>query len=97
MVDNCIGINNRRYYLMLLNTITFLLFLAVYPLSLLGNVPSHGQELRVVASTQLISATVGSVLALIYTFFAWYAALTGLYQVDTYSGLMIKENPRKKL
>mmetsp|Transcript_17180 Transcript_17180/g.23174 ORF Transcript_17180/g.23174 Transcript_17180/m.23174 type:complete len:84 (+) Transcript_17180:937-1188(+) len=35
LIDNCVGINNRRYYLMLWNTVAFLSALAIYPLLLL--------------------------------------------------------------
>lgn len=52
--------------------------------------------MRVLAATQLALAGFGFVLSFVYTQFVWYAALTGLYQVDTFSGLLIKENPRKR-
>ena len=84
-MDNCIGINNRRYYLMLWNTITLLMAMAIYPLSLLDqNQPASGQssfglEIKVLASTQLAMAAFGFVLSFFYTLYLWYAGLTGIY------------------
>ena len=75
-----------------------LLCMAVYPLAILDT--EHMKEtpgLRLLVSGQLVTAVFGSILALAYTLFLWFAALTGMYQVDTYSGLLAKENPRKKL
>ena len=84
--------------------------MAIYPLSLLDqnrpaitneaqltDGPTMSLEVRVFASTQLATAFFGLVLSFFYTLYLWYAALTGLYQVDTYNGLLIEENPRKKL
>ena len=87
---------------MLWSTLTLLCVMAIYPLSLLDTASMSIANdrfsgcLRVLASTQLITAAFGAVLSFVFTQFAWYAALTGLYQVDTYSGLLIKEHPRKK-
>ena len=53
--------------------------------------------MRILASSQLAMAFFGLVLSFFYTLYIWYAALTGLYQVDTYNGMLIEENPRKKL
>jgi hypothetical protein len=44
-----------------------------------------------------VTAVFGAILASVYTLYLWYAALTGIYHVDTYSNLLAKENPRKKL
>ena len=76
---------------------TSLLFGVIYPLSLLEHSGSTTATLRLVTSMQLVSATFGAILCLVYTLFVWYAALTGIYQVDTYSNLLTKENSRRKL
>lgn len=96
-MDNCIGIQNRRFYLIFLASISLLLIVSIYPLSLLEHTSNASVSLRLVTSSQLIGATFGAILCLIYTLFAWYAALTGMYQVDTYSSLLARENPRRKL
>ena len=86
---------------MLLSTITFIMMMAIYPLSLLNTASPASERLstglRILASTQLISAAFGFVLSFAYTQFSWYAALTGLYQVDTYSGLKNEDKSTKKL
>jgi len=83
---------------MLWNSITLVLALAIYPLALIDS--PHVKDnmgLRLLVSAQLIASVFGAILALMYTVFLWYAALTGMYQVDTYSNLMARENPRRKL
>ena len=68
---------------MLWSTVTLLMLMAIYPLSLLDTASSTNERLsvglRVLASSQLVSAAFGFVLSVGYTQFAWYAALTGLY------------------
>ena len=79
-MDNCIGINNRRYYLMLWSTMTLLMAMAIYPLGLLDSRPAAvmssdddqppqgmSLEVRVLAATQLVSAAFGLVLSFVYT------------------------------
>ena len=72
---------------MLWSTLTFLFLMALYPLSLIEITPLTPGELsmRLLVSFQLISASFGSFLSLCYTLYLWYAALTGTYEVDTYS------------
>ena len=82
---------------MLLSTMTFVTMAAVYPLMQLGALPEANSALRLVSSTQLVTASIGSLLGLSFTLFAWVSALTGAYQVDTFSGIVVKENPLKKL
>jgi hypothetical protein len=69
------------------STTSFLLIASIYPLSLLEHSRSSSVALRILTSTQLIGATFGSILCLIFTLFLWYAALTGLYHVDIFNGL----------
>lgn len=51
IVDNCIGIKNRRYYLMFWSTTSFLLMASIYPLSLLEHSGSTSVALRILTST----------------------------------------------
>ena len=79
LIDNCIGINNRRYYILLCTIMSLLTVLTIYPLSLLGHLSSPW---RAVAMVQLLEAFLGSIGLIFYTGYLWYTCLHGLYRVD---------------
>lgn len=79
LLDNCIGINNRRYYLLLWNTLTILSAAAIYPLLLLDPQVGDPDQQKLLVACLLLMALLGAVLGFFYTIFLWYAALKGLY------------------
>ena len=79
LVDNCIGINNRRYFIFLFQSLSILSVLAIYPLSLLEGLSSYWYFF---ALSQLIQAFFGSVGLIFYTGYLWYTCLFGIYKVD---------------
>ena len=97
LLDNCVGINNRRYYLMLWNTLTLLFVLSVYPLVLLDPKASDAVWLKLLVAFQFVLALMGSILGFFYSCFLWYVALKGIYQVDTFDAMMLKESPKRKM
>jgi len=44
-----------------------------------------------------VLAFLGAVLGLFYTVFLWYAALKGLFEVDTFNAILFKETPTRKM
>ena len=79
LLDNCIGINNRRFYLLLWNTLTLLCAVAIHPLLLLDPQVGDPIQLKFIIACLLLIAMLGAVLGLFYTMYLWYAALKGLY------------------
>ena len=79
LLDNCVGINNRRFYLMLWNTLTLLFALSVYPLVLLDPKASDAVWLKLLIAFQFVLALMGSILGFFYSCFLWYVALKGIY------------------
>ena len=76
---------------------TLLCALAIHPLLLLDPQFGDSIEEKLLVACLLIMAMIGTVLGCFYTLYLWYAALRGLYEVDTFSSMLIKENPRQKL
>ena len=75
------------------------MIMALYPLSLLpddSRVMSNN-GLRLFASSQIVTIYLGSVLSLIYTVYSWCVALKGIYQVDTFDGLNVRDSGRRKI
>ena len=84
LVDNCIGVRNRRFYLMFLTYLTVLCVFALYPLALVADYGATNESVLTYVATlaakgMLTQLMLGTIALTILTSTQWWNSLTGKF------------------